>query len=298
MQYLGLDIGGTKIAAALFSEDGQQLFYQRFETIKSDYHSFLQHVVAIIEQTARHASDTYQIGIGLPGAICPGTQRIKNANILAINDQPLQSDLEQWLKQPVYLGNDADCFTLSEALFGAGKQYHSCFGVIIGTGCGGGLVYEQKLVRGPNNVAGEWGHNPLAHYSPDIDGKTEPCYCGRSACNELFLSGTGFARGYNARYASQMNSVDIMQARPHCANAQAHYALYVDQLARALSQVINLFDPAAIVLGGGMSNVAELYQDVPKQLPQYVFGGYCATPILPAQLGDDSGVKGAAFLGR
>lgn len=300
MQYLGLDIGGTKIAAALFNADGQSLYYQRYATIKSDYLSFVQQVVTIIEETARHASEAYQIGIGLPGSICPRTHTMKNANIVVINGQPLQHDLEQRLQQPIFVANDADCFALSEALFGAGQGYHSCFGVIIGTGCGGGLVYQQQLVQGPNHVAGEWGHNALAHYDLERDGASIPCYCGRSRCNELFLSGTGFARGYNARYhaAEPKSSIEIIQARPHSPTAQAHYQLYVNQLARALSQVINVFDPAVIVLGGGMSNVETLYHDVPAQLAHYVFGGECVTPIVPAQLGDDSGVKGAAFLSR
>ncbi|WP_199454213.1 ROK family protein [Vibrio owensii] len=297
MQYLGLDIGGTKIAAALFNEAGEQLYYQRHNTIKSDYDAFLTHVITIIEQAASCADESISIGIGLPGAICPGTQKIKNSNILVLNGQALKEDLEAHLKATVHIANDADCFALSEALFGAAKNHGSVFGVIIGTGCGGGVVYNKQLVKGPNNVAGEWGHNQLAFYDEVKDGKTEGCYCGRAACNELFLSGTGFAKQYNDKHATNLSSQEIIELKSDSESAKRHYELYLDQLARALSQVINFFDPQAIVLGGGMSNVLSIYDDLPAYLPQYVFGGYCKTPILKAELGDDSGVKGAAFLG-
>lgn len=297
MQYLGLDIGGTKIATALFNEAGEQLYYQRHNTIKSDYDAFLTHVITIIEQAASCADESISIGIGLPGAICPGTQKIKNSNILVLNGQALKEDLEAHLKATVHIANDADCFALSEALFGAAKNHGSVFGVIIGTGCGGGVVYNKQLVKGPNNVAGEWGHNQLAFYDEVKDGKTEGCYCGRAACNELFLSGTGFAKQYNDKHATNLSSQEIIELKSDSESAKRHYELYLDQLARALSQVINFFDPQAIVLGGGMSNVLSIYDDLPAYLPQYVFGGYCKTPILKAELGDDSGVKGAAFLG-
>ncbi|ELP8107272.1 ROK family protein [Vibrio vulnificus] len=297
MQYLGLDIGGTKIAAALFNEAGEQLYYQRHNTIKSDYDAFLTHVITIIEQAASCADESISIGIGLPGAICPGTQKIKNSNILVLNGQALKEDLEAHLKATVHIANDADCFALSEALFGAAKNHGSAFGVIIGTGCGGGVVYNKQLVKGPNNVAGEWGHNQLAFYDEVKDGKTEDCYCGRDACNELFLSGTGFAKQYNDKHATNLTSQEIIALKSDSESAKRHYERYLDQLARALSQVINFFDPQAIVLGGGMSNVLSIYDDLPAYLPQYVFGGYCKTPILKAELGDDSGVKGAAFLG-
>ncbi|HAS8124328.1 TPA: ROK family protein [Vibrio vulnificus] len=297
MQYLGLDIGGTKIAAALFNEAGEQLYYQRHNTIKSDYDAFLTHVITIIEQAASCADESISIGIGLPGAICPGTQKIKNSNILVLNGQALKEDLEAHLKATVHIANDADSFALSEALFGAAKNHGSAFGVIIGTGCGGGVVYNKQLVKGPNNVAGEWGHNQLAFYDEVKDGKTEDCYCSRDACNELFLSGTGFAKQYNDKHATNLTSQEIIALKSDSESAKRHYERYLDQLARALSQVINFFDPQAIVLGGGMSNVLSIYDDLPAYLPQYVFGGYCKTPILKAELGDDSGVKGAAFLG-
>ncbi|MDH6015267.1 ROK family protein [Vibrio splendidus] len=296
MHYLGLDIGGTKIAAALFQEDGKQLDYQRYETIKDDYDAFLRHVVNIIETMLGQATEDINIGIGLPGAICPKTNKIKNSNILIINGQSLKEDLEQRLGKNVFLANDADCFALSEALFGAAKGYTSAFGVIIGTGCGGGVVYNKQLVKGPNNIAGEWGHNQLAYLNTETDYTPEPCYCKSPACNELFLSGTGFAARYNAQYRTELTSQQIMAARNESESAKTHYHNYIDQLARALSQVVNVFDPYAIVLGGGMSNETGIYEDLPQALSKYVFGGNCSTPILKAQLGDDSGVKGAAFL--
>lgn len=296
MHYLGLDIGGTKIAAALFQEDGKQLDYQRYETIKDDYDAFLRHVVNIIETVLGQATEDINIGMGLPGAICPKTNKIKNSNILIINGQSLKEDLEQRLGKNVFLANDADCFALSEALFGAAKGYTSAFGVIIGTGCGGGVVYNKQLVKGPNNIAGEWGHNQLAYLNTETDFTPKPCYCKSPACNELFLSGTGFSARYNAQYGTDLTSQQIMAARNESESAKTHYHHYIDQLARALSQVVNVFDPYAIVLGGGMSNETGIYEDLPHALSKYVFGGNCSTPILKAQLGDDSGVKGAAFL--
>ncbi|WP_047046919.1 ROK family protein [Vibrio mexicanus] len=296
MQYLGLDIGGTKISAALFQDDGEQLYYQRYETIKDDYDAFLRHVIDIIETAISQVAEDINIGIGLPGAICPKTDNIKNSNILVINGQPLKQDLEQRLGKTIFLANDADCFALSEALFGAAKGYPSAFGAIIGTGCGGGVVSNKQLVKGPNNIAGEWGHNQLAHLNTDCDFAPKPCYCESTACNELFLSGTGFAARYNAQHGTDLTSQQIMAARNKSESAKTHYNHYIDQLARALSQVINVFDPYAIVLGGGMSNEAGIYDDLPPVLSKYVFGGNCTTPILKAQLGDDSGVKGAAFL--
>ncbi|MCC5517220.1 transcriptional regulator [Vibrio splendidus] len=296
MHYLGLDIGGTKIAAAIFQDDGEQLYYQRFETIKDDYEAFLSHVVKIIETANNQFAQDINIGIGLPGAICPKTNKFKNSNILEINGKSLKQDLEKRLERAIFLANDADCFALSEALFGAAKEYPSAFGVIIGTGCGGGIVYNKQLVKGPNNVAGEWGHNQLPYLNTATDLTPEPCYCKSTACNELFLSGTGFAARYNAQYGTELTSQQIMAARNESESAKAHYHNYIDQLARALSQVVNVFDPYAIVLGGGMSNETGIYEDLPQALSKYVFGGKCSTPILKAQLGDDSGVKGAAFL--
>ncbi|MEZ8278985.1 ROK family protein [Vibrio splendidus] len=296
MHYLGLDIGGTKIAAAIFQDDGEQLYYQRFETIKDDYEAFLSHVVKIIGTANNQFAQDINIGIGLPGAICPKTNKFKNSNILEINGKSLKQDLEKRLERAIFLANDADCFALSEALFGAAKEYPSAFGVIIGTGCGGGIVYNKQLVKGPNNVAGEWGHNQLPYLNTATDLTPEPCYCKSTACNELFLSGTGFAARYNAQYGTELTSQQIMAARNESESAKAHYHNYIDQLARALSQVVNVFDPYAIVLGGGMSNETGIYEDLPQALSKYVFGGKCSTPILKAQLGDDSGVKGAAFL--
>ena len=296
MYRLGLDIGGTKIAAAVYSPAGVQVYYQRYETEKQSYNAFIVQIKQIVACAANQIPERFSIGIGLPGAICPNSDKIKNSNILILNGNALKEDLSRELGQPVWLANDADCFALSEAINGAGQDFHSCFGAILGTGCGGGVVYNKHLVKGPNNVAGEWGHNPLADYHPVTDGTPEPCYCGRNVCNESFLSGTGFAKGYNQKHQTALSSKDIMDLANHDQSAQAHYELYLDQLARALAQVINFFDPAVIVLGGGMSNQQSLYDDLPSRLGQYVFGGVCNTPIRQAKLGDDSGVLGAALL--
>lgn len=296
MYRLGLDIGGTKIAAAVYSPAGVQVYYQRYQTEKQSYPAFIEQIKQVVANAATQIPEQFSIGIGLPGAVCPNTGNIKNSNILIINDQPLQQDLAREIGQSIWLANDADCFALSEAVHGAGEDYHSCFGAILGTGCGGGVVYQKQLIKGPNNVAGEWGHNPLADYHPITDGTPDTCYCGRAVCNESFLSGTGFAKGYNQKHHSTLSSKEIMDNISHDPAAKAHYELYLDQLARALAQVINFFDPAVIVLGGGMSNQPSLYDDLPQRLSQYVFGGVCNTPVRQAKLGDDSGVLGAALL--
>lgn len=296
MNKLGLDIGGTKIAIALYNPEGKEIYYDRIATPKNNYNNFIATILNLINQVKKEFITPFSVGIGLPGAICPQTNTIKNSNILIINGKNLKCDIENLLNQPVSIGNDADCFALSEARFGAGQEYDSCFGAILGTGCGGGIVINKKLLSGPNHVAGEWGHNSLARYQPDRDGIPEPCYCGSHCCNESFLSGTGFAKMYNQRHQDNLSSIDIMKLKTSSDKAKHHYQLYIDQLARALSQIINTLDPDVIILGGGMSNEPSLYKDLQPKLAQYVFGGICLTSIKQAQLGDDSGAKGAAFL--
>lgn len=296
MNKLGLDIGGTKIAVALYNSKGEELYYQRVATPKKNYQIFIDKIHELILEVEKTFPMPFSIGIGLPGAICPVTKKIKNCNILVINGHDLKKDLERKINKTIVLANDADCFSLSEALFGAGQGYNNCFGAILGTGCGGGFVINQKLIQGPNHVTGEWGHNALAQYKADIDGIPATCYCGSSYCNESFLSGTGFAKMYQYHYQKELSSIDIMKLKASSVQAKQHYQRYIDQLARALAQIINTIDPDIIILGGGMSNEKSLYKDLPAQLAKYVFGGVCLTPIKKAKLGDDSGTKGAAFL--
>ena len=293
---LGLDVGGTKISAILLDHSGQKIYYQRYETEKSDYTAFLSQIEQIVNQAKQATQHPFSIGIGLPGSLCPISGAIRNSNCLILNGEFLKEDLGERLLQEVSIANDADCFALSEALYGAGMGKKTCFGIIIGTGCGGGLSVKGELISGPNRVSGEWGHSPLAYYSVENDGDVATCYCGQAICNESFLSGTGFAARYNARHGSRLSSEEIINLSVTDPAAKEHYQHYVNALARAMAVVINILDPDVIVMGGGMSNVKSLYNDLPEELKKYVFGGTCQTPIKMAQLGDDSGVLGAAYL--
>ncbi len=297
MLRLGLDIGGTKIEAQLLDEQGQCLLRQRIPTPNQHYADFLTGVTALITQYRVEFKQPFSIGIGLPGAISPDTGRIKNSNILILNGEDLRTDLEQQLNQPVALANDADCFALSEAVDGAGKEGKTVFGAILGTGCGGGVVVNKQLLSGPNAIAGEWGHNTLPGYLPEKDGLSQPCYCGRSNCLERFVSGTGFASRFNQQHNTQLDSALIMAAKQEGdVRAELHYQHLLDALGRSLASVINLIDPHVIVLGGGLSNVASLYQDLPAAVLPYVFSDHCNTQIVKARHGDSSGVRGAAWL--
>ncbi len=297
MLRLGLDIGGTKIEAQLLDTQGICLKKQRIPTPNQNYSSFLDSVSSLVSHYRTEFKQSFSIGIGLPGAISPDTGRIKNSNILILNGQDLRADLAQQLGQDVALANDADCFALSEAVDGAGKDGQIVFGVIIGTGCGGGVVVNKQLLSGPNAIAGEWGHNPLPGYSAELDGLSQPCYCGRNNCLERFVSGSGFTNRFNQRHETTLTAADIIAAKQQGdSQAAAHYQHLVNALARSLGSVINVIDPHVIVLGGGLSNVDSLYQDLPAALLPYIFSDHCNTRIVKAKYGDSSGVRGAAWL--
>jgi Transcriptional regulator/sugar kinase len=297
MLRLGLDIGGTKIEAQLLDDKGACLLRQRIPTPNQQYDTFLDAVTTLIHHYRTEFPSPFSVGIGLPGAISPDNGRIKNSNILILNGQDLQADLAVRLEQPVSLANDADCFALSEAVDGAGKDGKTVFGAILGTGCGGGVVVNKQLLSGPNAIAGEWGHNLLPGYTPEQDGTSQPCYCGRSNCLERFVSGTGFATRFNQRYDTAFSAADIMAAKGQGdRHASTHYQHFIDALARSLGSVINLIDPHVIVLGGGLSNIDSLYDDLPAALLPYVFSDRCNTKLVKAKHGDSSGVRGAAWL--
>ncbi|SIQ40633.1 fructokinase [Aeromonas sp. RU39B] len=296
MLRLGLDIGGTKMEGILLDAAGHELMRRRIPTPQG-YQAFLGGVSEFVNSFLAQAGEPATVGIGLPGAERRDNRLIKNANCLFLNGQSLRHDLEERLGQPVWLANDADCFTLSEARDGAGTGNRVVFGVILGTGCGGGIVVDNRLLGGPNALTGEWGHNPLPGYDPSYDGAEQTCYCGRSNCIERFVSGTGFAVRFAARYGSALSAPAILAAAASGdACAEAHYAHFVDALARSLASVINLLDPDVIVFGGGLSNLESLYQDLALAVPNWVFGEQCRTRLLPARHGDSSGVRGAAWL--
>jgi fructokinase len=306
---VGIDLGGTKIEIIVLSPQGETLLRQRISTPAqhsfSSTHDLYQAIIAAIKKLISDTENQLQIkllnqtsqhiGIGIPGAISPVTGLVKNANTTCLIGQPFQKDLENALSCPIKIANDADCFVLSETKDGAAKDADSVFGIIIGTGCGGGLVINQQLVSGPNAICGEWGHNPLPW--PQADEDLIPCYCGKLGCIETFLSGPGFTRHANDRTDTKRTSEQWHQALlDGHQQAIEVFNIYAHQLAKSLASVINIIDPEVIVLGGGMSNIDYVYTRVPELLPLYVFSDHVLTRLVKAEHGDSSGVRGAAFL--
>ena len=293
---LGIDLGGTKIEAAVLTADGNILARQRVATPQGDYVATLAAIGGLVgEIEASVGQSQLPTGVCTPGAISPASGLLKNANSTCLNGQSLQQDLEQQLARPLRLANDANCLAVSEAADGAASGAQSVFAVILGTGVGGGLVINGQLLTGPHAIAGEWGHNPLPWMKQDWqEFPGQPCWCGQHGCIETWLSGPALAEDYGD---STVDATAIL-ARAEAGEAEAKAALgrYEDRLARALAHVINLFDPDVIVLGGGLSNIQRLYQYVPALWDQWVFSDEVRTQLLPAKHGDSSGVRGAAWL--
>lgn len=296
MQYkLGIDLGGTKTEVLVLDPEGEVVYRQRVATPAHSYDAIIDRVVEQVLQAEAKLGQQATVGIGIPGSISPASGLLRNSNTVCMNDRPLSSDLESRLEREVRIENDANCFVLSEAQGGAARNYPTVFGVIIGTGTGGGLVVDGKLLNGPQAISGEWGHNPLP-WQRSIDG-SPACYCGKNACIETFLSGPGLAANFELRFGDARSSREIVAGAATGDDAcAAMLELYYDQMARALAHLINILDPHAIVLGGGMSNIDSIYNMVPQLLPAYVFSDFVTTPILKAERGDASGVYGAALL--
>ena len=292
---LGIDLGGTKISGIVLDQAGVTLAYQRVATPAGDYQATLQSIADLVAALERDAGKACSIGVGTPGAISPATGKLRNSNSVCLNAMPLKADLEQLLGRPIFMANDADCFTLSEATNGAAADADSVFGVILGTGTGGGLVINGRLVVGKNAIAGEWGHNPLP-WMTACEYPGESCYCGKQGCIETFLSGPAMQRHYTMTYGGELDARAIASQDEHDENAAVFMTLYVDRLARALANVINIVDPEIIVLGGGLSNIDLLYDQVPLVWGKYVFSDVVATRLVKHVHGDDSGVRGAAQL--
>jgi fructokinase len=297
---VGIDLGGTKIEGVVLAADGREVGRRRVATPAGDYQATLAAIAGLVAELDSAAGARASVGIGIPGTISPASGLIKNANSVCLIGHALDKDLERLLGRPVRLANDADCFALSEASDGAGAGARSVFGVILGTGVGGGLVYEGHLIQGPNAIAGEWGHNPLPwpRVWPQGDERPGPaCYCGRRGCIETFLSGPGFAREHAGASGTTTTAEDIVTAAA-AGDAAARDSLdrYADRLARALATVINIFDPEVIVLGGGMSKIARLYDEVPRRWGAWIFSDRVDTRLRPPAHGDSSGVRGAAWL--
>ncbi|MEJ2344693.1 MAG: ROK family protein [Gammaproteobacteria bacterium] len=293
---IGVDLGGTKIEAMAMDAAGQSLARARVPTPAGDYHATVNAVAELVADLERELDLRGRVGIGTPGAVSAVSGCIKNANSTCLNDRPLKQDLEAALQRPVRLANDADCMALSEAVDGAGAGADSVFGVIIGTGTGGGIVVKGRLLAGPNRIAGEWGHNPLP-WAGDDERPGPRCYCGKNGCIETFISGPGLAADHHAVSGERCSAREIAErAELGDASAAATLERYVDRLARSLAVVINILDPHVIVLGGGVSKISGLYAQVPQRWGRYVFSDRVATRLLPALHGDASGVRGAAWL--
>jgi fructokinase len=289
---MGVDIGGTKIEAAVLDASGDIIVRRRIATPSAGYEDALAAIADLVLGMESEVGGRCSIGFGIPGAISPATGVVKNAYNAPFNGRPLDRDLERRLGRPVRVMNDANCFALSEAADGSARGARLVFGVILGTGCGGGIVIDGAPLIGANAIAGEWGHNPLP-WPEDDERPGLPCACGKQGCIETFLSGTGFAAHHNGRHGRRINRRQRRAGEP---DAAASLARYESRLARALASVINLLDPDAIVLGGGMSNVAGLYDRVPRLWGRWVFSDRVDTRLLPPRFGDSSGVRGAAWL--
>lgn len=294
---IGIDLGGTKIEVAALDLENKIVFRQRVPSPREDYAGTLRVVVDLVQAAAQQAgAELYTVGVGIPGALSPATGLVKNANSTWLIGQPLDKDLTEALGRQVRLSNDANCFALSEAVDGAAKGATIAFGVILGTGVGGGLIINGRPLEGANAIGGEWGHNPLP-WPRQEDGPARPCYCGRDGCIETYLSGPGLASHHHLRNQTALKAEEILDAAEN-GDAQAEESLqrYESQLARALAHVINIADPEVIVLGGGLSNMARLYRNVPKLWAEHIFSDHVATRLLPPVHGDSSGVRGAAWL--
>ncbi|MBI3555631.1 MAG: ROK family protein [Deltaproteobacteria bacterium] len=294
---IGIDLGGTKIEAIALDEKGVERIRRRVPTPATDYAAVVAAIAGLVHTVEQELGVSgSSIGIGTPGAISPSTRFVKNSNTTCLIGKPLDVDLERTLGRPVRLANDANCFALSEATDGAGAGADTVFGVILGTGTGGGVVVRGRVLEGANAIAGEWGHNPLP-WPTDDERPGHKCYCGKWGCIETFVSGPGLARDY-AKVTGQSCTADQIAALAAGGDRGAVDALerYEDRLARALAGIINVLDPNIIVLGGGVSNIERLYENVPLLWHKYVFSDTVATRLVRAKYGDSSGVRGAAWL--
>ena len=292
---IGVDFGGTKIEAAALDRNGQVLARVRAPN-PGEYAASLDVVVALVSEVERQAGASGSIGVGAPGSISPRTGMIRNANSVWLNGRPLGPDLEKRLGRPVRTANDANCFALSEAVDGAAAGAGIVFGAILGTGCGGGVAFGGRAQVGRNGIAGEWGHTPLPWPAGD-ELPAKRCWCGRDNCLELYISGTGLGRDLAKSGSSEAPAHEVVTAaRAGHPEATAALDRYIHRLGRALAVIVDIIDPDIIVLGGGMSNVEELYERVPAVTAERVFSDVFETPIVPALHGDSSGVRGAAWL--
>lgn len=294
---LGLDLGGTKIEILALESDGRELLRERVPTPRNSYEDAVHAIKNLVLSTEKKLGRKGSVGIGIPGAISPTTGLVKNANSTNLIGHPLDKDLSRALNRDVRVQNDANCFTLSEATDGAAAGARIVFGIIAGTGVGGGVCVQGKVLRGAHSVTGEWGHNPLPAPSAHEVEHAPNCYCGKQGCIEAWCSGPAVARLYEARAGNPKALPDIVEAarRGELAAITEMESLY-DRLARSISTLVNILDPDVIVLGGGLSNIAALYEELPPRVERYAFTVEGETRIVKNKHGDSSGVRGAAWL--
>ena len=301
---VGVDWGGTKIEAIAIADDGQPIARLREATPRSDYDGCLATIATLVSRVEAKAGATGTVGVGIPGSVDPRTGIAKGASSPWLNGKQVEADLRQALKREVRIANDADCFAVSEAVDGAGAGHHVVFAVILGSGAGAGLAVAGRAHHGPNNSAGEWGHNPLPRQDvTEIPGPS--CYCGRYGCLERWVSGWSFARDYHEHASIDLGPSQplapaeiVARMRDGDRLAKLVWTRYIDRVARGLSLVVNTLDPDILVFGGGMANVDELYDDLPVKLAEETFSPCFYTPMTRALHGDSSGVRGAAWLWR
>ena len=296
MLRFGIDLGGTKIEILALDANGNEKYRRRIATPHSGYTDTVDAIVSLVHAAEAEFGQTGTVGIATPGAVSRKTGLIKNANSTCLNGQPLVADLQKALRREIRIENDANCFALSEATDGAASGCEIVFGVILGTGVGGGIVVNGRVLAGCNAIGGEWGHNPLPWpQAAELPGNL--CYCGREGCIETWLAGPGLVKHFQQRSGRSLTAADIVEhAERGDADCVQAMQQYENRLARALASIINVIDPDAIVLGGGLSNIARLYENVPPQWAQYVFSDQVSTRLLSPRFGDSSGVRGAAWL--
>lgn len=338
---IGIDLGGTKTEIVCLDDEGNEIYRKRNATPKDNYPETIQNMARLVQEAEAALGQTGTVGVGIPGTVSSVTGRVKNANSVWLNGNPLQKDLAAALGRDVRVENDANCLAVSEATDGAGAGLKNVFAIIIGTGCGAGIAIDGKPLSGLNGIAGEWAHNPLPFAKAHADGvptlnifdrdvasrsETSPtyagkylgdtgginyftfdetevefpgmeCYCGKRGCIEKWISGTGFRQDFARATGRDLSGHDIVEAaQKGDMAAKAALSRYFDRFARSVAGVINILDPDIVVVGGGMSKVAELYTEVPKLWEKYIFSDTIATTIVPAKFGDSSGVRGAAWL--
>ena len=296
---VGIDYGGTKIEGILMDNEGNEILRKR-STYEKNYENGIDTVRSLIEEFDSYTNSVNTVGVCIPGFSSKETGLVNNANCVWINDRPFHKDLERSLNRDIKLMNDANCFALSEAIDGSGANYQSVWGIIIGSGFGGSFVYKKQVIEGINQVAGDWGHQPLPYPTKEeyeLNPKCEVGNCGRPLCAEQFISGIGFTKIFNSKYGTNFRTREIVALEANGdERAKKEFELYEDRFARLISVMIGIIDPDVIVIGGGMSNVARIYENIPKLLPKYTFSDKIRNKILRNTHGDSSGVRGAAWL--